>query len=155
MGLKKIIHVFPKAESEANKAFQRPHGTVGVLICMTSKLLHCKDWPEEAETRLNQSILSQNSCYRVASWLHEPIRSSRAQHIASTSKGGNGACAKFSVSRAEGTTQRRHKGSFQECMTKVARYFPQESKVMQEATSQTTEVAHKQSRTMDQKTMYL
>ena len=44
-----IMHLFPKAESGAKQSFQRPHGTVGELISMTSSFLHWKDGTEVAE----------------------------------------------------------------------------------------------------------
>ena len=62
-GLKIIGHLFPKVEGGAKQAFQRPHETVGVLICITSWLLHCKDGPEEARIQLNKSIFfSPDGC---------------------------------------------------------------------------------------------
>ena len=118
-GLKIIINLFLKEESEAKQAFQRPHETVGVLIGMTSRSLHCRDGPEVAGMQLNKIIFhpgrvltgsfmtprAQKEKQSTAPTQWEP----QLTNVASTNMGGDGACAELDFRRTEGTHPRRQK----------------------------------------------
>ena len=56
--VKDLVNLFPGAVNKAKLAFNRPHGTVNMLIGMATRSLHCKDGLEVGKIWLNKSVFS-------------------------------------------------------------------------------------------------
>ena len=52
----KLKRFFSEACEEATKTFSRRHGTIDILLGMSSRSLHCKNVSEAGDLRLNKSV---------------------------------------------------------------------------------------------------